>query len=693
MRNLSISARLLCILLALMIPIGFMLYSLSSALSESISFAELQIEGIDYEKGLLKLLDEVADYQVAQLEARHGETGHEEDIKNGIASIDALFANLTEIDRQVGADLKLTMNDSGDRELTLPTIKQRWEAVKGSSYDADAFSVLLGDMRAMIQRLGENSNMILDPELDSYYLVDASLGAFPKTLEKLAHIKSDIYEKLANNGNTIPFDDRMELESYATALEDHYLERTRNSIEIAIREDANWNGISPTLKPTLEPALAAYENSAKQLVDTLRSLERGDSIEATRFVEIGDVMHDGTADLGQMTLDELHKLITIRIGNLKEQRMLTLGGCGGAVAFAFVLFLFISRSLTRPIRKMTDVMKNLASGNTGIEVPSTENTNEIGNMAKAVLVFKNNMIETDRIKKEQEEIKLRSEEEKKAARETLANKFEASVKGIVNLVASAATQLSQTAENLMQTINHSCNTVNSAASGATQTSANVQSVASAAEEMSASVKEISSQVQNSNGLVLESVQKAASADEQANSLSIATQKVKEVIGLIADISGQINLLALNATIESARAGDAGKGFAVVASEVKNLASQTDKSVQEIDKVIQEMNSASEGIIVSLKDIRGSIQDISGASSTIAAAVEEQSASTNEIARNIVSAAQGTEVISSNLSNILVSSSEASSSSKQVLEASQVFSRQAEQLNMEVDEFLKIIRAA
>ncbi|MBY0408214.1 MAG: hypothetical protein K2Q01_11025, partial [Rickettsiales bacterium] len=274
----------------------------------------------------------------------------------------------------------------------------------------------------------------------------------------------------------------------------------------------------------------------------------------------------------------------------------------------------------------------------------------------------------------------------------LANSFEKNVKGIVNSVASAATQLSQTAEELTRIMGDTTHVVQSAASGASQTTANVQSVASAAEEMTASVREISSQLQMSNNMVQDSVKRAESADQQAASLSGATSKVKEVIGLISEIAGQINLLALNATIESARAGDAGKGFAVVASEVKNLANQTNKSVEEITRVISEMNIASEEIIGSLKGIRESVQNISSSTSTIAAAVEEQSATTNEIARSMQSAAEGTQVISVNLSEVQQSSSHAESSSAQVSGASRELSKQAEQLNIEVDNFLKMIRS-
>ncbi len=274
----------------------------------------------------------------------------------------------------------------------------------------------------------------------------------------------------------------------------------------------------------------------------------------------------------------------------------------------------------------------------------------------------------------------------------LADNFEKNVKGIVGTVAAAAAQLSQTAEELSRIMGDTTQIVQGAAAGAAQTTANVQSVASAAEEMTASVREISSQLQTSNAMVQNSVRQAESADVQAVGLSGATHKVQEVIGLISQIASQINLLALNATIESARAGEAGKGFAVVASEVKNLANQTNKSVEDITKVIAEMNVASEEIIGSLKGIKDAVQNISSSTSTIAAAVEEQSATTNEIARSMQSAAAGTQVISGNLNEVKQTSAHAESSSMQVTGASRELSKQAEQLNREVDDFLKTIRA-
>jgi aerotaxis receptor len=285
------------------------------------------------------------------------------------------------------------------------------------------------------------------------------------------------------------------------------------------------------------------------------------------------------------------------------------------------------------------------------------------------------------------------EREKKAVQQQVANDFERDVKGIVNMVAAAATELSQTAQAMAQTVETSAKLSGDATSAATQTASNVQSVASAAEELSASVREISSQLQRTNQLVQQSTEKAMNADKLAAALNTATTKVNEVMGMISSIAGQINLLALNATIESARAGEAGKGFAVVASEVKNLAGQTDKSIAEIQSVIEEMRSASDAITGALNDIKTSVNDISGAATTVASAVEEQSATTNEIARSMQTAATGTQTISNNLDNVSRQSSQAGASAQQMLMATQELSKQAEGLSHQVDAFITKIRAA
>lgn len=289
--------------------------------------------------------------------------------------------------------------------------------------------------------------------------------------------------------------------------------------------------------------------------------------------------------------------------------------------------------------------------------------------------------------------KADAEREKIALQEKLANDFEQSVKGIVNMVAAAATELSQTSDSMVKTVMESSQKTSEATSASTTTASNVQAVAAAAEELSASVREISSQIQKTTQLVSQSQQKTKSADDVAAELARASERVTTAMQLISGIASQINLLALNATIESARAGEAGKGFAVVASEVKNLAGQTDKTVNEIQTVVDEMRNASQSIIGALAEIGSSVSAITEASASVASAVEEQSAVTNEIARNMQNASSGTQTITHNLQEVMAAATHSGAASEQMLIATRDLSTQAENLNSQVDSFLSRIRQA
>ncbi|MDG1287241.1 MAG: methyl-accepting chemotaxis protein [Rickettsiales bacterium] len=357
--------------------------------------------------------------------------------------------------------------------------------------------------------------------------------------------------------------------------------------------------------------------------------------------------------------------------------------------FGFVM----SRPITTPLVDISDALKGLAEGDTNTEIKYTDRQDEMGDLANAALVFRQNAQEKLKLEQEQETAKITAEEDKKRMMQDLADTFESEVKGIVDSVSATATKVSQMAQGVADFITKSSQTSSNASDAANQTSENVGSVATSVEQLSASVREISTQIHNTNQMVSDSVTRTETADKHATTLSGATQEVKEVIQLIADISGQINLLALNATIESARAGEAGKGFAVVASEVKNLASQTDKSIEEITRVIDEMNSASGNIVTSLGSIKDSISSISQASGSVASAVEEQSATTSEIAQNMQVASRGTDVISKNLTEVTAASLDAVSASEQILTASKELSEQADSLDGQVSSFLKKIRAA
>jgi len=366
------------------------------------------------------------------------------------------------------------------------------------------------------------------------------------------------------------------------------------------------------------------------------------------------------------------------------------GVLGLAIA---VLGILVRLLVGQPLRLMSGAMAQLAAGDLSANVPGMNRDDEIGSMAGAVQIFKNNAIEKVRLEEEQAEVRHRAEEEKRKSMLDLADRFERSVKEVVDGVGSAATEMQATSQQMSATAEETSRQSANVATASEQATANVQTVAATAEELSASIAEIGRQVVQSAKISQNAVDEADSTNETVQGLAEAAVKIGEVVNLINDIAGQTNLLALNATIEAARAGEAGKGFAVVAQEVKNLANQTAKATEEISAQISSIQDETKGAVGAIERIRSIIGEVNDIATTISSAVEEQGVSTREIARNVQQAAKGTQDVNQNIENVSRAAGETGSAAGQVLNASQDMSRQAESLRGEVDRFLSDIRAA
>ncbi|HWE75180.1 MAG TPA: methyl-accepting chemotaxis protein [Stellaceae bacterium] len=348
--------------------------------------------------------------------------------------------------------------------------------------------------------------------------------------------------------------------------------------------------------------------------------------------------------------------------------------------------------VSRPIGRLTAIMVRLAGHDLAAAVDGLGRKDEIGQMAAAVQVFKDNMIEADRLAAAEKAEQVRKEKRQKSV-ETYIASFEREVQETLEALGTSATELRSTAQSMTAIAEETSRQSMAAASASEQASTNVTTVASATEELTVSIAEISRQASQSSTIANKAVSEAASTNDKVQSLTEAAQRVSEVLALINGIAAQTNLLALNATIEAARAGEAGKGFAVVASEVKALAGQTAKATEDIASQIADMQNATRSSVDAIATITRVIGEINEATVGISAAVEQQGAATSEITRNTQESAQGTREVSRNITHVTQAAQETGSAAAQVLIASDDLNRQTANLRQGIDQFLELIRAA
>jgi methyl-accepting chemotaxis protein len=459
-------------------------------------------------------------------------------------------------------------------------------------------------------------------------------------------------------------------------------------------EDAHGSDVNGPAFTKLKTAVAGYLKQSKNAIE----MADGDAGSAMMFIKgaernFGDI-EKLTDDLIMRSADSRDREIA-RAGMRLDRQQWMLSTILLVVALGGIVWsLLIGRSISRPVVALSRAMRELAVGNFEVQLPGLSRKDEVGQMARGVEEFKLQAVakaERETAEREQKNRELAAA--RKAELHNLAESFEATVGNIIETVSAASSELESSAVILTKSSTSAQELSNIVASASEETSANVQSVASATEEMSASVNEIGRRVLDSNTIASEAVDQARKTDARITELSLAASRIGDVTKLITTIAEQTNLLALNATIEAARAGEAGRGFAVVAQEVKALAAQTAKATSEISTQIAEMQSATQESVLAIKEISGTIGRVSEISSTIAAAVEEQGAATQEIARNVQQAAIGTTQVASNISDVSRGAADIGSASSQVLSSAQLLSNENKRLKAEVAKFLSTVRAA
>ncbi|MDR3436081.1 methyl-accepting chemotaxis protein [Telmatospirillum sp.] len=411
-----------------------------------------------------------------------------------------------------------------------------------------------------------------------------------------------------------------------------------------------------------------------------------------------ELQQRNTAELN-LVVDVANEALDQMVNRASERRghattVLVVSGLllAAAVILTVTGFLVAYRRVSAPIQEMTGAMRRLADHDLTVAIPGIGRADEIGAMATAVQVFKDNAVRADQLTVEQE-VERAAKEARAKELESMAHNFDRSISSVLDTVGGALSDLEKTAQAMSNISRETSEQATAVAAASDEASTSVQTVASAAEELSASIAEIARQVEQSSRVSSVASEEAGHTNEMVLGLAETSARIGDVVKLINDIASQTNLLALNATIEAARAGDAGKGFAVVAGEVKNLANQTARATEEIGTQIGAVQSATSQAVTAIGNIVGRIHEINEIAAAIASAVEEQSAATAEIARNVQQAASGTHEVSSNISGVTRSAIETGSAAEKVLASSQTLSQGTGQMRQTVTGFLEGVRRA
>ena len=498
-------------------------------------------------------------------------------------------------------------------------------------------------------------------------------------------LRGDVLSALraARDGNA---DDLAEAKAELAEHAQNFRERLAANKELPLNEEVR------AAMSEVEPKLAPYIKAAESLVALAEKDSPAAEAQYAPFLAVFEELEDSMGKLS----DSIAASAQAAKQSADSTAALVENGLIAAIAIGIALLagliFTMVRNICAPLNVMTDAMSTLASGKLDVAIPALGRQDEIGNMASAMQIFKENAVRAEQLAAEQ-----RREQEAKVNRAEMMERrtaaFDRSVATALKTVTAATSEMQASAAALSATAEQTSRQAGAVSQASEEASNSVQTVAAATEELSGSIAEISRQVGQSADIASKAVSEAERTNDKVRSLADAAQKIGEVVKLISDIASQTNLLALNATIEAARAGEAGKGFAVVASEVKNLATQTGRATEEISAQIAAIQSATSSSVEAIQGITTIIAEINHVAASIASAIEEQGAATREIARNVQQAAVGTQDVSTNITGVTQAAGDTGHAAGQMLSATSELAKQSETLRAEVDSCLHDIKAS
>jgi len=536
----------------------------------------------------------------------------------------------------------------------------------------------------LISTIMDNAGLTLDPDPDSYSIADIAARQTPAVLSYATALLAAL--KDAEDDRTTTVDHKTTIEHKIAFAEAHDGLVAAAAATAADLNKAIAGNIDGAVKSNLSAGVKALGAAVEQVNTAIKAAD------APGVRNAANAVIKTVNALNAPVNDQLELLLKNRINHLHATIVSRLAISCALLLVGLFISLNVIKSITRPLRNISALMGRMADGDLDVTVEGTDRGDEIGDIARATEVFRQNGLEARHAAGEQKSAQHVREERARNIEQALAA-FDAMISGILKTLTAATGNLESTASSMSSIAEETSSQATTVSTVATQASANVQTVAAAAEELAASIAEISRQVQDASGIAAEAVQIVQTTNSSMQALSKNAGQIGDVLGLISDIAGQTNLLALNATIEAARAGDAGKGFSVVASEVKNLAGQTAKATENIGRQIAAIQQSTAGAVTAINQINTIIGKISLAQNTIAVAVEQQGEATREISRNVIQASNGTAEVSRNIANVSTAAEQTGESAFNLLASSKALGQQTDMLRKEVQKFIASVKAA